>query len=175
MDRIAVFAFAGLCFAGIANAQQQAAALPSPEASPKAPMARPMARTPHRVKCRPTGKCDSVRVHFATNSAALDNEAEAALSYSASCLKVNKNLRVTVEGRTDERGSADYNLALGQRRADAVATFLASRGVPSDQVSTTSIGKSRPLCAAHTETCWRENRAVAINSGTPVAFAEPAE
>jgi peptidoglycan-associated lipoprotein len=65
-----------------------------------------------------------------------------------------------VEGHCDERGTRDYNLLLGERRARAVKRVLEELGVPSNRVQTTSYGKERPLCAQHSDACWRQNRRV---------------
>jgi peptidoglycan-associated lipoprotein len=65
---------------------------------------------------------------------------------------------VTIEGHCDERGSTEYNLALGDRRAQATKDFLASLGVAADRMNTVSYGKERPICSDHNEDCWQRNR-----------------
>ena len=72
-----------------------------------------------------------------------------------------------LEGHADQRGTAEYNLALGDRRAESVKQFLASMGVPSGQLSTVSYGKERPLCTDEDEACWQKNRRVHIATNTP--------
>jgi peptidoglycan-associated lipoprotein len=66
--------------------------------------------------------------------------------------------KLVIEGHTDERGSAEYNLGLGDRRAHAVEEFLASLGVPGPQLAVVSYGKEKPVCTAETEACWQQNR-----------------
>jgi peptidoglycan-associated lipoprotein len=68
------------------------------------------------------------------------------------------NQKLIVEGHADERGSAEYNLALGDRRAHAVEEFLASQGIPGPQLAVVSYGKERPVCTDETESCWQKNR-----------------
>ena len=67
-------------------------------------------------------------------------------------------MRVTIEGHADERGTREYNLALGARRANAVKEFLVSVGVSSARIDTVSYGKERPVCTESNEACWTQNR-----------------
>jgi len=73
-------------------------------------------------------------------------------------LRQHPEVKVKVEGNADERGSAEYNLALGQRRADAVMKRMTILGVPGDRIETVSFGKEKPKASGHTETSWSENR-----------------
>ena len=66
--------------------------------------------------------------------------------------------KLVIEGHTDERGSAEYNLALGDRRAHAVLEFLSSQGIPGPQLAVVSYGKERPVCTDESESCWQKNR-----------------
>src|SRR2546430_12924466 len=76
----------------------------------------------------------------------------------AQYLREHTDLKVKVEGNADERGSAEYNLALGQRRADAVQKRMTILGIPSDRIETVSFGKEKPKARGHDETSWSENR-----------------
>jgi peptidoglycan-associated lipoprotein len=96
--------------------------------------------------------------YFDYNSASIRSDAQTALHKSAVFLKGYPSAHVTVEGHCDERGSTEYNLALGQRRAEAVKQYLESLGVPADQIATMSWGKERPFCTQESESCWQENR-----------------
>lgn len=96
--------------------------------------------------------------YFDYDSAAIRPDAREALQKSADFLKDYPSSQVTVEGHSDERGSTEYNLALGDRRANAVKQYLVSLGVPTSQVVTTSWGKERPFCTQANETCWQQNR-----------------
>ena len=77
-------------------------------------------------------------------------------------LQANKNRRVTLEGNTDERGSREYNLGLGERRGNAVQGALSAAGASSSQLNVTSYGEERPVCRQHDESCWSKNRRVEI-------------
>lgn len=79
------------------------------------------------------------------------------LELDATWLKTNDML-ILVEGQCDERGTAEYNLALGDRRAQAAKNYLVALGIPASRVGTVSYGKERPVCAEHTEDCWAANR-----------------
>jgi peptidoglycan-associated lipoprotein len=103
-------------------------------------------------------ECSEVRVHFPFNSSEMEPADRAHLERSARCLKADHALHVTVEGNADERGTEEYNLALGDRRATAVAQYLESLGASQAQLKTISYGKENPLCAEHDEACWAKNR-----------------
>jgi peptidoglycan-associated lipoprotein len=96
--------------------------------------------------------------YFDYDSADIRPDARTALQKSADFLKNYPNTRVTIEGHCDERGSTEYNLALGQRRANAVKEYLVSLGIPADHLSTTSWGKEKPFCTEGTEACYAQNR-----------------
>jgi peptidoglycan-associated lipoprotein len=81
---------------------------------------------------------------------------------AASFLKQNANLRFTVEGHCDERGSEEYNLALGDRRANAVKQYLVSQGIAESRLTAVSYGEERPLCHDQTEDCYQRNRRAAL-------------
>ena len=80
-------------------------------------------------------------------------------------LKQYPDYKLTVEGYCDERGSEEYNLALGDKRAEEAKEYLVSLGVPAPQLKTISYGKDRPVCAEHDETCWQRNRRAHITQG----------
>jgi peptidoglycan-associated lipoprotein len=96
--------------------------------------------------------------YFDYDSAAIRPDARDALQKSADFLKNYPSAHVTVEGHCDERGSTEYNIALGDRRANAVKQYLVSVGVPTNQVVTTSWGMEKPFCTQANETCWQQNR-----------------
>jgi peptidoglycan-associated lipoprotein len=106
--------------------------------------------------------CGVVRVHFPLDSTEIDPADKDALQKSAECLKANKALRVTIEGNADERGTEEYNLALGDRRANAVSKYLQALGASSLQLQTVSYGKNNPECNEHDEACWAKNRRAAV-------------
>lgn len=98
------------------------------------------------------------RVHFDTDSSQLNQEGKDALEANANILQRYPELKVEVQGHADERGTIDYNLALGQRRANSVITFLSSRGVATSRLPVVSYGEERPLAAQQGEVAWAQNR-----------------
>src|SRR5712692_2306299 len=100
--------------------------------------------------------------YFDYDKATLRSDAQTALNKNSTALKSLlqefPNTKFLVEGNCDERGSAEYNLALGDRRAAAAREFLAQIGVPTDRLMTISYGQERPACTEHNEDCWQKNR-----------------
>jgi peptidoglycan-associated lipoprotein len=97
-------------------------------------------------------------VYFAFDSYGLDEAARTILGGQAEWLVRNRNVRVTIEGHTDERGTREYNLALGERRANAAKNFLAAQGVDPGRMSILSFGKERPAVDGSNEDAWARNR-----------------
>ena len=97
-------------------------------------------------------------VFFDFDKADIREQDRATLSQNAAALKKFDFLRITVEGHCDERGTVEYNLALGERRAKAASDYLVSLGVPADRLKTVSYGKEVPACTQSTEECWQKNR-----------------
>jgi peptidoglycan-associated lipoprotein len=97
-------------------------------------------------------------VHFDYDQYAVRPEDRAILQKQAAWLLKYPAVRVRIEGHCDERGTRDYNLALGARRAEAVKDYLASLGVPRARLDTISYGKERPVCVQSDESCWARNR-----------------
>jgi len=98
------------------------------------------------------------RVFFGYDSSDLGAEARAALEQQAAWLKKYGAVRVTLEGHCDERGTREYNLALGERRANAVKDYLVALGINPSRVNTISYGKERPAAIGHNEVAWAQNR-----------------
>jgi len=96
--------------------------------------------------------------YFDFNKADVRGDARTALAKTADFLRNYPQIRVTIEGHCDERGSTEYNLALGDRRASAVKQYLVSLGISADRVSTVSFGKEKPFCTQSNESCWQQNR-----------------
>jgi peptidoglycan-associated lipoprotein len=84
------------------------------------------------------------------------------LQTATAYMKSNPNVRITIEGNTDERGSEEYNLALGDRRANAVKQYMAAQGIAENRLSSVSYGEERPACNAQTEDCYQQNRRAAF-------------
>ncbi len=98
------------------------------------------------------------RVFFAYDSHDVSPEGQATLQKQADWLKKYPNVNVQISGHCDERGTREYNLALGERRAAAAKNYLVSLGVPADRVSTISYGKERPAVTGSTPEAWAQNR-----------------
>ena len=97
-------------------------------------------------------------IYFDTDSYSIDGEDQAALQSQAAYLQANPGLRVTLEGHCDERGTREYNLALGERRANAAKNYLVALGIPATRITTVSYGKERPVALASTPQAWAQNR-----------------
>ena len=95
---------------------------------------------------------------FAYDKANIREDQKAALNDNMGWLKANSGAKILIEGHCDERGSAEYNLALGERRAKAVKNYLVGAGIAADRVSTISYGKERPFVLGHDESAWKWNR-----------------
>ena len=98
------------------------------------------------------------RVFFATNKSSLTSASRATLRKQANFLRKNKNLNVTIEGHADERGTREYNLALGERRANAAKDYLITYGISADRISVISYGKERPVDSGSNPLSWSKNR-----------------
>ena len=98
------------------------------------------------------------RIFFDFDKAVLKPAAQRTLTRQAEWMKQNSNVTITVEGHCDERGTREYNLALGERRATAVKNFLVALGVSPGRVATISYGKERPASLGHNEAAWSQNR-----------------
>jgi len=106
------------------------------------------------------------RIFFDTDSSSIRADASQTLDRQAQWLGRYPNYQITVEGHADERGTREYNLALGARRAAAAKDYLASRGVPAQRLKTISYGKERPVAVCDDISCWSQNRrAVTVLGG----------
>lgn len=97
-------------------------------------------------------------IHFDFDKSDIRRDDAAILEASAKSLNANPNQIVLIEGHCDERGTNEYNLALGERRARASMNFLMAQGVAADRITVVSYGEERPLCSEQSETCWAQNR-----------------
>jgi len=111
------------------------------------------------------GKADLLskrRVYFAFDSSAVDEENRAIVEAHAAYLAANKNVKVVLEGHADERGTREYNLALGERRAQAVERMVKLLGVTPDRIKNVSYGEEKPVAMDHNDAAWALNRRVEI-------------
>ncbi len=97
-------------------------------------------------------------IHFGYNDSAIQAQDSEVLKANAAWLTNHPQSRVQIEGHCDDRGSEEYNIALGARRAQAAKDYLATLGIGADRMSTISYGKELPLCSDETDDCWAQNR-----------------
>lgn len=136
---------------------------PPPPPSPPAAVAPPRALTEDEAFAqkslaqlnneRPLGD-----VFFELDESSIKEEGKAALSTNATWLKRWTSTKINIEGHCDERGTAEYNLGLGERRANAVKAHLVELGIPADRIVIVSKGKESPFCTDSNESCWKQNR-----------------
>jgi peptidoglycan-associated lipoprotein len=129
-----------------------AAAPPAPAPAPPAPAPPPP--RPAEFMANPNLK----EIHFDFDKYNIRPEDAKILDANAAWLKSNASNLVLIEGHCDERGTAEYNLALGERRAKSTMNYLVAQGVQSSRITIISYGKERPVCTEHTEACWARNR-----------------
>jgi len=143
--------------------KKKPADLPPPPPTETAP---PQQQTPPPPPSGPTpgSRADFIAqagtdtVHFALDSSDLDSEAQGILTRQLAWLNKNPNVRVTIEGHCDERGTREYNLALGDRRANSAKNYLVNAGVAAARISVISYGKERPIATGSDEASWAQNR-----------------
>lgn len=146
---------------------------PTPPAVPTAPPAPPPPPAPPTPAAPPRALTEDERfarmsiadvnkelndVFFDLDKSAIKDESRSTLTSNANYMKRWTSVRVTIEGHCDERGTAEYNLALGDRRANAVKAYLVELGVPASSITVVSKGKEAPFCTEHAESCWSQNR-----------------
>ena len=133
---------------------------PPPPAPKPAPAAPPTEEEVFRTKTleqlnseKPLGD-----VFFALDESDLTEQSRGTLGKDLEWLKKWTSTKIMVEGHADSRGTNEYNLALGERRADAVRDYLVSLGVPTDRITIVSKGEEQPFCSEESESCWQQNR-----------------
>jgi peptidoglycan-associated lipoprotein len=104
--------------------------------------------------------------YFDYNKSDIRPDAQQALTSDADFLKSHPSITFTIEGHCDERGSEEYNLGLGDRRANAAKSFLVNLGIPASRITTISYGKDRPFCTESNEACWQQNRRAHLVMGS---------
>jgi peptidoglycan-associated lipoprotein len=114
-------------------------------------------------------ECANAEVHFATDSAVIGDDHKQGIMRMARCLKADQTMKLSIAGNADERGKAEHNAELGEKRAMAVARTLQAQGVSAKQLSIVNYGENYPLCVESDQECWAKNRRTTL---TPKA--EPA-
>lgn len=164
---VALVAVVGLAACGGKKPPAQPARPVAPATPPPAPPSAPRDVAPQqdeysKLRQTPADEIDRMgllaEIHFDYDKAEIRESDRGILSKNADVLKRFDFLKVTVEGHCDERGSVEYNLALGERRAKVAYDYLVSLGVPADRLKAVSYGKEVPLCQQQSEDCWARNR-----------------
>ena len=131
----------------------------------KAPVSREMVKEPAAPVAAVTGTDQAAElkkglqtIYFNFDSAALSEQARNTLAKDADLAKKIGKAKIRVEGNCDERGSDDYNLALGEKRAKEAVQYLANLGIPAERLTVISYGKEKPVATGHDETSWAKNR-----------------
>lgn len=132
-------------------------AAPATEAPAPVPAPEPTGPTPGS-RAEFVAQAGTDTIYFATDAYDIDAEDQATLTKQAAWLQKYPNVSVTVEGHCDERGTREYNLALGDRRANAAKNFLVSAGIAASRISVISYGKERPVAMGSDESAWAQNR-----------------
>jgi peptidoglycan-associated lipoprotein len=154
-------------FAGLAAVLALAACTTKPKTAEEAPPVAPPAAESSQGGVQSSIVAGSIQdfrvnvgdtVHFEYNKYDVTDEDKGILQRQSTWLQRYPQVRITIEGHCDERGTREYNLALGARRANAVKEYLVSLGVSSGRLDTISYGKERPICTESDETCWAQNR-----------------
>ncbi|MDA3915169.1 peptidoglycan-associated lipoprotein Pal [Oleiagrimonas sp.] len=154
-----------LCVAGMAACTKKEVkpAPPPPPPPPKAQPAPPPQPTGFMPADLDTNSCLRQRtVYFDFDKSEIKPQYEQIMQCHAKYLQDRPDARVRLTGNTDERGTREYNLGLGERRGNAVAAALEADGASADQITVVSYGEERPVCREHTEACWAKNRRVEI-------------
>ena len=135
-----------------APAPTPAPVAPAPAAPPTTAPAPPAPPKEYRAN-------DALKpIHFAFDKSDIRPPDAKIMDATAAYLKANPNQLVLIEGHCDERGTSEYNLALGERRAKSAMNYLIANGIEAGRITTISYGKERPLCTEHNEACWSRNR-----------------
>ena len=162
---IAMLSILAISACSTASKETTSETTPQEQAASSEQAGQPIETTPLRSAEVTTGnlaaQLDEMQkrsVYFDFGEFVIKPEYQALIQHQADLLKAHANVVVTLQGNTDERGSSEYNLALGQRRANNVKKLLVLSGAKSSQVETTSFGEEKPRCTDHNESCWSQNR-----------------
>ena len=156
LNRFLVLSFAALILAACTTTPQDTASTSSSSSASKVEVVDGVYVGTDTVEMLAVDVPD--RVFFAYDSYSLTSAAQATLAKQAKWLKANGSVTIAIEGHADERGTREYNLALGERRANAVKDYLMSQGVASSKITVISYGKERPVNPESSRLAWSQNR-----------------
>jgi len=171
MTLLVVLAFMGVSMTFMSCAKKQVGVEPvtvAPRPAPTPPPTPPPAPVPPRPALEDVDKAQRLRaeiqafeathIFFDFDKSDIRPDARAVLETKAAWLRANPDYKATIEGHCDERGTAEYNLALGDRRAKSTMRHMNALGVSNDRMTTISYGEERPVCTESNEACWSRNR-----------------
>jgi peptidoglycan-associated lipoprotein len=173
-----------LLLAGCAHKQAETARATSPpQPAAAAPSAARQASCAADLDCQPTQlcverrcanaaelpQCSTLRVHFDFDRSDLHAADQPGLDLFARCVKAQPATHFVIAGNCDERGTEEYNMALGDRRANAVVGYLTAIGAPKERLRAVSYGEEQPICEGHDESCWWQNRRAQLDKETSQA------
>jgi peptidoglycan-associated lipoprotein len=153
----------------LTSACQQKKVAPAPVAEEKPAVQQPVDNSAaeaeaaaraerERLEREAKAAMESEKIYFDYDKADLSSDAQSILTKKADWLKANGSYKLKIEGNCDERGSTEYNMALGARRAEAAAKYISNAGVAADKLTTVSYGEEKPVAAGHDEAAWSQNR-----------------
>jgi peptidoglycan-associated lipoprotein len=138
--------------------ETQEAAPPVQEAPPVEQKAEPVKEEPKPEEHAAAAAAGLQPIYFDFDRSFVRDDAKAVMKANAEWLKANPKIKIRIEGNCDERGTREYNQALGQRRATSAKKYLTDLGVSAGRISLISYGKEKPVCTESTEDCWQKNR-----------------
>ncbi len=142
--------------AEVTAAPEQKEVAPAPAPAP-APEAKPEEAKPE-VKEEAAAAAGMQPIYFDFDKSFIRADAKPVMKDNVEWLKSHPKVKIRIEGNCDERGTKEYNLALGQRRATSAKKYLTDMGISAGRISLISYGKEKPICTEHNETCWQKNR-----------------
>ena len=171
MTLLVVLAFVGVSMTLMSCAKKQVGVEPvrvEPRPAPTPPPTPPPAPVPPKPALEDVDRAqrlraeiqafESTHIFFDFDKSDIKPEAKGVLENKAAWLRANPDYKVSIEGHTDERGTAEYNLALGDRRAKSTMRYLNALGIANNRITTISYGEERPVCTESNEACWSRNR-----------------
>ncbi len=138
-----------------AQKEETPAATQKPEAAPQEETKPAQEETKERAAAEAAGLQP---IYFDFDKSFIREDARAVMRANAEWLKANPKVKIKIEGNCDERGTKEYNQALGQRRASSAKKYLTDLGISGKRISLISYGKEKPICSEHNEDCWQKNR-----------------
>jgi peptidoglycan-associated lipoprotein len=132
---------------------------PAPQEEAKPEVAPAPAPAKEEVKEHAAAAAEGLQpIYFDFDRSFVRDDAKSTMKANAAWLKANPKVKIKIEGNCDERGTIEYNQALGQRRAVSAKKYLTDMGIAASRISLISYGKEKPICQEHSETCWQKNR-----------------